>query len=647
MRTIRNSIGRLAIIGGLIASLNFIQAAGTIKPIQSVSVDDMAVMLQAVEETTPQAAESAPKSGTFYSAQFPNQPPLPCNINNVPVWNLGGGVFLLSDLDINYSLRPLASSMTAGRMSAMDAPSPGDGSGDGESDGYGNFNSTYTFPTNGLWLEITNVSNGRSYLNLHNATNQVYAIWSTTNLLAAWNVETELWPTNSPVMPFTVTTFERQNLFVRAEDWTGMTENGNITPDWWFWEYFGTVALSDTNLDSSGNTLLYDYQNGFDPNVISFTLSYTNQYATVSGAPIQVNVTAGVPSYFAVILDSTNFTGAAWNSYASSNIIINLGTTQGWHNMWVGLRGLPPNATQTWQWKHLNLALPPVLVITNPVANIVSQPIIQIYGYCQEPLASISYDISNALGIVTSQPSEITDQYYDANAWGFTTNYFECLDVPLTNGLNVITIHATDLVGDTTTTNFNFTLDYSSKTNPPVLQITWPQNGMQISGSNFTCQGWIDDPTASVTTQLVFTNANTNLFWGGIYTNVYVGAVERNGNFWLENLPINAGTNAFTIMVTDAVGNMSVTNLSVVHSTLVLTVNPVTPDSQLWQATVNLTGTISDSTYAVWVNGVKGTNNGDGTWAANNVPVNSGGTASFTATAYAPTEQQPDGSYGN
>ena len=59
----------------------------------------------------------------------------------------------------------------------------------------------------------------------------------------------------------------------------------------------------------------------------------------------------------------------------------------------------------------------------------------------------------------------------------FTTNYFECLDVPLTNGLNVITIHATDLAGDTTTTNFNFTLDYSSKTNPPVVQITWPQDG--------------------------------------------------------------------------------------------------------------------------------------------------------------------------
>ena len=49
----------------------------------------------------------------------------------------------------------------------------------------------------------------------------------------------------------------------------------------------------------------------------------------------------------------------------------------------------------------------------------------------------------------------------------------------------------------------------------------------------------------------------------------------------------------------------------------------------------------------IWVNGVKGHNNSNGTWSASNVPVNDGGTASFTATGYAPNEQQPDGSYGN
>ena len=77
MRTIRNSFGSLAIIGGLIGSLNIIHAQTTAKAIQAVSVDDMAVVLQAIEETTPVAAESVPRYGLFYSAQMPMGPPLP------------------------------------------------------------------------------------------------------------------------------------------------------------------------------------------------------------------------------------------------------------------------------------------------------------------------------------------------------------------------------------------------------------------------------------------------------------------------------------------------------------------------------------------------------------------------------------------
>ena len=115
---------------------------------------------------------------------------------------------------------------------------------------------------------------------------------------------------------------------------------------------------------------------------------------------------------------------ATWNAYTSSNSSINLGTIQGWHEVWIGLRGLPPDAQQTWQWKHLNLTLPPVLVITNPVTAVVDEPMIQIYGYCQDSLASISYDISNAVGVVTNQPSEITGRYYDTNACGLHHKLF-------------------------------------------------------------------------------------------------------------------------------------------------------------------------------------------------------------------------------
>jgi hypothetical protein len=101
------------------------------------------------------------------------------------------------------------------------------------------------------------------------------------------------------------------------------------------------------------------------------------------------------------------------------------------------------------------------------------------------------------------------------------------------------------------------------------------------------------------------------------------------------------------LTLTDAVGHTSSTNLSVVQSPVRVTMYPVNPPSQLWQSTVSVTGTVSYPSYAVWVNGVKANNPGNGTWSALNVPVTPGGTAVFQMTAYSPGEQQPDGSHGN
>jgi hypothetical protein len=654
MKKLRIIIAGVILILGLIFMLH---AQETATPVQPATPDSIVQVMAEGRGLSLVAPADLPDAGTFWMVDTngvlcPNPCPPP-NAASLPVYGIADGEFLVDatggqvatapDQSITDALTALADAVgglisqvqasaqtqkaTPSRMMSLD-----------DLDG-GGFTPAFSIPTNSLWLQITNVGNGQAYFNLMNATDEVYEIWSKEDLTSTnWSIENEVFPSDTNCMPFTVEEQDRTNLFLWARDWTGVTSHGNTTPEWWFWKYFSMVDLSDTNLDSDGSTLLYDYQNGLDPNVIQFSLSVTNQYINNMSAPVQLNVTKGVPSYFAVLVDDTNFTDATWNTYTSSNITVYLGLVQGWHDVWVGLRGLPSNAAQTWQWKHLNLTLPPVLAITNPVTGIVDEPMIQIYGYCQDSLASISYDISNAVGVVTNQSSEITDQYYDTNAFGFTTNYFECLDVPLAIGSNTIVIHATDLAGDTTTTNFNFTLDYSSKTNPPIVQITWPTNGTQISGSAFTCRGWTGDPTATVSAQLVFPTGNTN---------IYSGEVERNGNFWLENVPIDAGTNTFAITIRDAVGNTNTTNINVVESTLTLTIEPFTATSQLWQATVNLGGTISDPTYAIWVNGVKGHNNSDGTWSANNVPVNSGGTASFTATAYAPSEQQPDGSYGN
>jgi len=395
--------------------------------------------------------------------------------------------------------------------------------------------------------------------------------------------------------------------------------------DSWEWKHFGTLeqtAVGDFDGDGIDNGM--EYTNHTDPNTIKFWVFATNQHVNASSLPISLVVLGGVPASMAVLLDSTNSGAAAWTTF-SSNATVNLGVTNGWHELWVGARGRLSTSEQSWQWTRVKLdTVSPLLVLTSPSTTNCSLPIIQLQGYSLKALRGISFDITNAAGLLTNQPIFITSQATDTNKWEFSTNYFQGFDILLTNGSNSIAVHATDLAGNSTTTNVSFTLDYSSATNPPVIQISWPQNGTKISGTNFTWDGWVDDPAATVIAQSVNTNGVTNIF------NALVG---RNGKFWIEDLPLNSGTNDWTLFATNSAGNTSATNISVIKSALVLTIDPVSPDSQLWQPTVNVSGTISDASYSVSVNGVQGTNNGDGTWSASNVPVSNAGTASFEAAA--------------
>ena len=689
MKSVRSFLIGIIIIGSMAAGPNLLHAQTAmvgsfnngLVAVQSATPDSIVQILADENGLDLVSPGQAPRSGTFWTVTASGAiAPYPCPPQDltVPVYHLGEqwlvdetageipvsprrfgmqaqttGGMAVSGLETEaatvLNLIERVQTTTAGQsmrtmvggvMMAADGMSPPGGGGGFGTNGFYSDSFNYTVPTNGLFLTLTNVSNGFAWLNLHNATNLVYEVLSKTDLSdAGWNIETEVWPTDTNSTAFTVPELGRTNLFIWAQDWTGVTENGNTTPDWWFWEYFGTTILSDTNLDSQGNTLLSDYQNGVDPNVITFSIEATNNYVNTSYPSLQLNIIAGTPSYYAVLVDSTNFATTNWTAYTSSSVMANLGSQEGWHDIWIGLRGLPSNAQQSWQWKRLKLDLtPPQITMTSPTPGVVTLPTIQVQGFSPEKLESVSCDVSNATGLTTNLSAGVTDQCYDTNTWEFTTNYFECLDVPLTNGVNQLIVHATDLAGNVTTTNFSFTLDYSSKTNPPEVQIIWPQNGTQVSGSSFTLDGQLADPTATVSVFLTDTNGNTN---------TVVGLVERNGRFWVENLPLSGGTNMLALTVIDAVGNTSVTNISVIQSALVLAMDPVSDPSQLWQPTINLTGTIGDTTQAVWVNGVKGHNNGDGTWSANNVPTTTGGVASFTITAYATNEQQPDGSYGN
>ena len=261
------------------------------------------------------------------------------------------------------------------RMMGMNLPMPGDGGGDsdGNTNGVGFYGLNFRpdYGTN-LWLAISSVSNGVVSLCLSNTvytqTGEVYEVMSKTNLSdAAWNIETEVWAvSNQNWVAFTIPVLDRTNaLFVWAKDWTGVTSGGNQTPDWWFWYYYGRVDLSDSGMDADGvNTLLCDYTNSMDPNHIRFALQFTNHDYNTSTVSGTISVLGGVPFYMAVLLNDTNLADAVWLPYNPHPAIQ---AADGYYSVWVGLRGLPSDATQTWAWADFTVdTVPPVLVITSP-----------------------------------------------------------------------------------------------------------------------------------------------------------------------------------------------------------------------------------------------------------------------------------------
>ena len=570
-------------------------------------------------------------------------PPLPFNpfaAMNLNVYALGANSFAVDDTSLGSASRALS----AGRMSTMDSSS----------------DFTFVAPTydsNVVWLDITKVSAdlSMSCLVLHppwDAASPVYDLFSTTNLGpdgAGLNVTNWVWVlrTGSGQTNLTVTNLPAAAQFfmlatTNDTDGDGLSDAfeklvshsnpanastiGGGIPDLWVWNNFGAAGFNltpDWDYDGDGSSISDEYAAGIDPNKIAFTVAVTNQFVNTSLPPVQLNVSGGVPSSMAVLVDSTNFSGATWTPYSSSNITVNLGTTQGWHDVWIGLRGRMTTSQQTWQWLRFKLdTTPPQLVITNPASTNISQPMIQLAGLCPESLDGISYDITNATGQLTNQQVLVLKQDYSTNTFEFTTNYFQAFDIELTNGLNTITLRATDLAGNVTVTNFSLTLDYSNAC-PPAIKLYWPLDGRQISGSTFIWRGWVDDFTAQLTVQTVDTNG---------VTNSVDAIVERNGNFWAENLPLDDGTNTLILTATDAAGQSSSTNISVVKATVNLTIGNVDPV----QSTVS--GTIGTSGYTVWINGVQATPDGNN-WFATNVPMFSiGNTMVYQARAIPNTD---------
>jgi hypothetical protein len=189
------------------------------------------------------------------------------------------------------------------------------------------------------------------------------------------------------------------------------------------------------------------------------------------------------------------------------------------------------------------------------------------------------------------------------------------------------------------TTNLVYVLDLQQDRTPPVISIDKPNDGEEISGGAFTARGKLDDATEQITA-LISANGQTNTVKGLVEWSKFIDGA---GYFWVENIPISDGVNHLTLTATDAAGNSTSTNLTLVGTEgPIITMDPVVPAVKLWQPFLDITGKVSPRNHAVWVNGVQAEVKPDGTWLAKQVPVTSPnvGTACFDMTAFSPEEMK-------
>ena len=456
--------------------------------------------------------------------------------------------------------------------------------------------------TNNTWHQIVLVYNSTA--------SGLYVDCPADGFPTGWGTGVAYWPSKAV----------RDQVICVGSDASGTQQIRGVLADLETYNYplsSGEVQASLAAVETGG--AVYD---------ISFSTRYTSNAAVTASI-------AGPPSEsMAILVSSTNW-ASNWVPF-NANPTVNLGTGDGLKTVNFYFNSLS-NLVSCYSLQLWLDTTPPAITITSPGpgTNTVNQPILQLQGYAPEELASVTYDLTNSAGWLTNQPAVVLSRYYDTNLDQFTTNTFQAFDLDLTLGANQITLHAKDLAGNVTTTNLTYTLDYSSKTNPPVLALYWPTNGAVLSGTNFTWRGWVDDPTVTLSAQIEDSNGDTN---------VLNGVVERNGNFWVENLPLALGTNWLTLTASDACTNVSVTNIEVVESSVNVTFTSV-PDITN-QTVISVTGTINTNAYAVWVNGVRASIDSNGIWTADNVPVNGIGTAVLQARAIPLTNNNGNGTGG-
>jgi hypothetical protein len=266
---------------------------------------------------------------------------------------------------------------------------------------------------------------------------------------------------------------------------------------------------------------------------------------------------------------------------------------------------------------------PLAIHITNGWSGVVTRPFIQIQGYSETQLAEISYIVLTNGAVSETGNAWVRDQHYDTVSGDFTTNWFQAYDLELAPGTNRVILQFLNYSNAVTAIELEYNLDYSAATNAPTILSQWPTNGSLISGTNFTLRGYVDDPTANI--HATITAAD------GTVTETDA-EIERDGLFWVDDLPLTNGNSVVTLALTNAAGVGRSQSFTVTKSAIEFTISSM-GNAEANDPVTTVSGTIEASGYTVWVNGVKATNVSATSWTAAKVPLNVGGTKTVHAVA--------------
>lgn len=295
-----------------------------------------------------------------------------------------------------------------------------------------------------------------------------------------------------------------------------------------------------------------------------------------------------------------------WESF-KENSMLDLGDGDGERNIWMGIRTV--SEKERWQRYRIFVDNSPAgIVAISPSQGRVVQPTIQITAQSNEDLSSAEFSIQNELGVKAFEEAVINDRAFDPSQRRVGKTTFQCFDIGLAGGVNVIRFRLTDRAGNVGTTEARYVLDLANDHVAPQFIVHWPREAEEVYSKTFRIRGRVDDPTAKIEAR-----SEDGKSWNAI--------VERNGLFWIPGIPLDQSESTFFLVATDVAGNTTQQALLVTKSDIEITVDEP-PDTEKRKKRLFITGATSNPNYPIWVNGVRATVIGN-KWSAKDVPINS------------------------